>query len=190
MPAVYGTQYPKKLALTSQTSSRRSWTQATEFFYLDTRRTECRRIIRWPLLLQIQPVPGAISPKNKKKTKKKHDRDIWSVAPAASIRVMWYQALVFLPTVAVSLQTSARLENGNSSASGQERKRANVSWASNPLHQCRDIPVWRTWETERLLLCSGVVKRPGREVDHSPPTSAEVRKTWIYPSTSPYVFLA
>jgi hypothetical protein len=24
------------------------------------------------------------------------------------------------------------------------------------------------------------VKRPGREVDHSPPTSAEAKNTWIY----------
>jgi hypothetical protein len=29
------------------------------------------------------------------------------------------------------------------------------------------------------------VKRPGREVDHSPPTSADVKKMWIYTST-PY----
>jgi hypothetical protein len=27
------------------------------------------------------------------------------------------------------------------------------------------------------------VKRPGREADHSPPTSAEVKKTWIYTSS-------
>jgi hypothetical protein len=27
------------------------------------------------------------------------------------------------------------------------------------------------------------VKRPGREADHSPPTSAEVKKMWIYTST-------
>jgi hypothetical protein len=27
------------------------------------------------------------------------------------------------------------------------------------------------------------VKRPGREVDHSSPTSAEVKKIWIYTST-------
>jgi hypothetical protein len=27
------------------------------------------------------------------------------------------------------------------------------------------------------------VKWPGREVDHSPPTSAEVKKMWIYTST-------
>jgi hypothetical protein len=32
------------------------------------------------------------------------------------------------------------------------------------------------------------VKRPGREVDHSTPTSAEVKKIWIYTST-PYVFM-
>jgi hypothetical protein len=34
------------------------------------------------------------------------------------------------------------------------------------------------------------VKRPGREVGHSLPTSAEVKKTWIYTSTLPYIFLA
>jgi hypothetical protein len=34
------------------------------------------------------------------------------------------------------------------------------------------------------------VKRPGREADHSPQTSAEVKKTWIYTSTPPYVFIA
>jgi hypothetical protein len=34
------------------------------------------------------------------------------------------------------------------------------------------------------------VKRPGREAYHSPPTSAEVKKTWIYTSTPPYVFMA
>jgi hypothetical protein len=33
------------------------------------------------------------------------------------------------------------------------------------------------------------VKRSGREVDHSPPTSAEVKKMWIYTSISPYVFM-
>jgi hypothetical protein len=33
-------------------------------------------------------------------------------------------------------------------------------------------------------------KLPGREADHSPPTSADVKKTWIYTSTSPYVFMA
>jgi hypothetical protein len=30
----------------------------------------------------------------------------------------------------------------------------------------------------------------GRAADHSPPTSAEVKKTWIYISTPPYVFMA
>jgi hypothetical protein len=34
------------------------------------------------------------------------------------------------------------------------------------------------------------VKRPGREADHSPPTSAEVENTWIYTCTLPYVFMA
>jgi hypothetical protein len=30
---------------------------------------------------------------------------------------------------------------------------------------------------------TGGVKRPGRDADHSPATSAEVKKTWIYTST-------
>jgi hypothetical protein len=34
------------------------------------------------------------------------------------------------------------------------------------------------------------VKRPGREADHSRPTSAEVKKTFIYTSTPPYIFVA
>jgi hypothetical protein len=34
------------------------------------------------------------------------------------------------------------------------------------------------------------VKWPGREADHSPPTSAEVKKMWIYTSTPPYTFMA
>jgi hypothetical protein len=34
------------------------------------------------------------------------------------------------------------------------------------------------------------VKRPGREVDYSPPTSAEIKKMWAYTSTHTYVFMA
>jgi hypothetical protein len=34
------------------------------------------------------------------------------------------------------------------------------------------------------------LKRPGCEADHSPPTSAEVKKMWIYTSTPPYAFMA
>jgi hypothetical protein len=34
------------------------------------------------------------------------------------------------------------------------------------------------------------VKMTGREAHHSPPTSAEIKNTWIYTSTSPYVLKA
>jgi hypothetical protein len=33
------------------------------------------------------------------------------------------------------------------------------------------------------------VKRPGRETDHSPPASDEVKKMWIYTSTPLYAFM-
>jgi hypothetical protein len=47
--------------------------------------------------------------------------------------------------------------------------------------------------TQLLILCvsgvlSPVVKQPRREADHSPPTRAEVKKTWIYISTRPICF--
>jgi hypothetical protein len=34
------------------------------------------------------------------------------------------------------------------------------------------------------------VKRPGREADHSPPTSADVKNMWIYTTAAPYAFMA
>jgi hypothetical protein len=34
------------------------------------------------------------------------------------------------------------------------------------------------------------VKRPGREADHSPPSSAEVKDVWSYTSTPLYAFMA
>jgi hypothetical protein len=33
------------------------------------------------------------------------------------------------------------------------------------------------------------IKRSGREADHSPPASVEVKKTWIYTSNPPYTFM-
>jgi hypothetical protein len=42
------------------------------------------------------------------------------------------------------------------------------------------------WVTEALSLG---VKRPGREADHSPPSSAEVKNTWSYTSLLQYVFM-
>jgi hypothetical protein len=34
------------------------------------------------------------------------------------------------------------------------------------------------------------VKRPGREADHSPPSSADVKNAWSYTSTPQYAFMA
>jgi hypothetical protein len=37
---------------------------------------------------------------------------------------------------------------------------------------------------------SPVVRRQESDADHELPTTAEVKKTWIYTSTPPYVFMA
>jgi hypothetical protein len=50
---------------------------------------------------------------------------------------------------------------------------------------CR--PHW-LWSPLNFLL-SPEVKRPGLETDHSPPTSADVKKTRVYSSTPPYAFM-
>jgi len=34
------------------------------------------------------------------------------------------------------------------------------------------------------------VKRPGREADHSPPSSSKVKNAWNYTPTPQYVFIA
>jgi hypothetical protein len=34
------------------------------------------------------------------------------------------------------------------------------------------------------------VKRPVREADQSPPISVEIKNTWIYTLTPPYIFMA
>jgi hypothetical protein len=58
-------------------------------------------------------------------------------------------------------------------------------------------PPDRIWSPPDLLSngCGGGsfpgrVKRSGRETDHSPPTTAEVKKMLTYTSTPPYVFMA
>jgi hypothetical protein len=38
--------------------------------------------------------------------------------------------------------------------------------------------------------CSPDVKRPERTADHSPPAIVDVKNTWIFTSTPPYVFMA
>jgi hypothetical protein len=50
-------------------------------------------------------------------------------------------------------------------------------------------PTQPTIQWVRGVLSSGV-KRPGSETDHSPPTSTEVKKMWIYTSTPTYAFMA
>jgi hypothetical protein len=37
---------------------------------------------------------------------------------------------------------------------------------------------------------SPAVKRQGREANHSPPSSAEVKKMWVYTFTPPHAFMA
>jgi hypothetical protein len=46
----------------------------------------------------------------------------------------------------------------------------------------KNLVIWV--HSKELVPASGQgVKRPGREVDHSPPNIAEVKKMWIYTST-------
>jgi hypothetical protein len=67
---------------------------------------------------------------------------------------------------------------------------AGARFLSSPHHSDR------LWGSTSLLsnryqeLFLWEVKWPGHEVDHSPPTSAEVKNMWIYTSTPTYAFMA
>jgi hypothetical protein len=43
--------------------------------------------------------------------------------------------------------------------------------------------------TQPHVQCVPGALSPGREIDHSSPTSAEVKNTWIYTSTPPYALM-
>jgi hypothetical protein len=59
----------------------------------------------------------------------------------------------------------------------------NVTEFSWGFQGSRGTPFVKQIYTVYALLCSG------REPDHSPPASAEVKKMWIYTSTPSYAFM-
>jgi hypothetical protein len=73
---------------------------------------------------------------------------------------------------------------GRSSSPGRV-KNCLFSTASRPALGLTQPPI--EWVPGTL---SQGLKRPGLEADHSPPTSAEVKKTWIYTSIPTYAFMA
>jgi hypothetical protein len=77
----------------------------------------------------------------------------------------------------------ARRPRGRSSST-DKRKNFHFSMSSRPALGPTQPPI--QWAPGAL---SPGVKRPGREADRSPPTSAEVKKTWVYTSTPPYAFM-
>jgi hypothetical protein len=56
----------------------------------------------------------------------------------------------------------------------------------NMLHKVVQVRTSIQWVPGSL---SPEVKQPGHEVDHSPPTNAEIKKMWIYTSTLPSIVL-
>jgi hypothetical protein len=71
------------------------------------------------------------------------------------------------------------LPTGRSSSPGRV-KNFLFSTSSRTALGPAEPPIQRVPET-----LSPGVKWPGREADHSPPTSAEVKKMWVYTSTPP-----
>jgi hypothetical protein len=59
-----------------------------------------------------------------------------------------------------------------------------ITTASRPALEPTQLPI----EWVPGAPCLGV-KRPGREADHSPPSSAEVKNAWHYTSTPQYAFM-
>jgi hypothetical protein len=74
---------------------------------------------------------------------------------------------------------------GSGSSSPSRVKNFHFSISSRPALRSTQPPI--KWVPGAL---SPGVKRQGREADHLPSTSAEVKKMWIYTSTPIYVFMA
>jgi hypothetical protein len=72
-------------------------------------------------------------------------------------------------------------------------RRQTIKFSRNTMLQYSSIPALGSTQPPiqwvPAALSSGV-KRPGREVDHSPQTSTEVKKIWFYTSTPSQAFLA
>jgi hypothetical protein len=86
----------------------------------------------------------------------------------------------------VSIVTRLRAGRaGFDSWQGQLRDVFNFAIASRP-----DLgPTQRPNEWIQAALSLGI-KRPGRQADHSPPSSAEIKNAWSYTSVPPYVLMA
>jgi hypothetical protein len=86
----------------------------------------------------------------------------------------------------VGIATGYRLDDrGRGWSSSPSRvKNFLFSTSSRPALGPTQLPI--QWVPEAL---SPGVKRPGREADHSPNTSAKVKKMWIYTSTLPYALM-
>jgi hypothetical protein len=76
-------------------------------------------------------------------------------------------------------------QGGGGSSSPGRVKNVHFSISSSPALGSTQPPI--KWVAGAL---PPGVKRQGREADHSPPTSAEIKKMWIYTSTPLYVFMA
>jgi hypothetical protein len=75
-------------------------------------------------------------------------------------------------------------DRGVGSSSPGRVKNFHFSMSSRPALGSTQLPI--QWAPGTL---SSGVKRQGRETDHSPRTSAQVNKIWIYTSTPPYAFM-
>jgi hypothetical protein len=77
----------------------------------------------------------------------------------------------------VGIATARPRGRSSSPGGGQEFSLLHVDQTSSGAHPA-------SYPMGPGALSTGV-KRQGREADHSPPTNAEVKKTWVYTSTLP-----
>jgi hypothetical protein len=103
--------------------------------------------------------------------------------------LLWISQQEFLSqNKIVSLASNPDLE-------GQVPQSNGGQWLRAGRPRDRSLSPDRLWSPPSLLyngyrvLCPEI-KRQGREANHSPRTSADVKQTWIYTVTPPYVFTA
>jgi hypothetical protein len=110
----------------------------------------------------------------------------WLFAPSPQfvyeLWVLFYNMFLLFSAIGIAIGWAVRPRSRSSIPCGGNN--FHFSMWSIPSHGSSQPAI--QWVQDAV---SPRLKRPGREADHSAPTNAEVKKTCLYTSTPPYVFM-
>jgi hypothetical protein len=150
-------------------------------------------------------IKWAVSPHPKKLKKSRHRRPVRiSKDITASLSLVFFSSYTQMPTICTSKQATRVISHFDNLHFGNRDSAVGIptSYGMDDWGVRLRVPIGSTilspprrpdrpWSPPSLLFNRhwGLLRRPGREADHLLPTSAEMKKTWIYTFTPSYIFL-